>query len=148
MSSRLLSVAIASALSLPALAHAADAATDLDQVLVTATRTQISVEDSVVPAQVIDRAEIERSQATSLAQLLQGRAGIGLSNQGGLGKLTTLNLRGSESDHVLVLVDGVRIGSASAGLAAFQDLPLSQIERIEIVRGPRSSLYGSDAIGG
>lgn len=148
MSSRLLSVAIASALSLPALAHAADAATDLDQVLVTATRTQISVEDSVVPAQVIDRAEIERSQATSLAQLLQGRAGIGVSNQGGLGKLTTLNLRGSESDHVLVLVDGVRIGSASAGLAAFQDLPLSQIERIEIVRGPRSSLYGSDAIGG
>jgi vitamin B12 transporter len=148
MSSRLLSVAIASALSLPSLALAADAATDLDQVLVTATRTQISVEDSVVPAQVIDRAEIERSQATSLAQLLQGRAGIGVSNQGGLGKLTTLSLRGSESDHVLVLVDGVRIGSASAGLAAFQDLPLSQIERIEIVRGPRSSLYGSDAIGG
>ncbi|WP_045770588.1 TonB-dependent vitamin B12 receptor [Xanthomonas albilineans] len=148
MSSHLLSVAIASALFLPSLALAADAANDLDQVLVTATRTQIAVEDSVVPAQVIGRAEIERSQADSLAQLLQGRAGIGISNQGGLGKLTTLNLRGSESDHVLVLVDGVRIGSASAGLAAFQDLPLSQIERIEIVRGPRSSLYGSDAIGG
>lgn len=148
MSSRLLSVAIASALSLPAAAAHAEAASDLDQVLVTATRTQISVEDSVVPAQVIDRAEIDRSQASSLAQLLQGRAGIGISNQGGLGKLTTLNLRGSESDHVLVLVDGVRLGSASAGLAAFQDLPLAQIDRIEIVRGPRSSLYGSDAIGG
>ena len=73
---------------------------------------------------------------------------MNLTNQGGPGKLTTIFMRGAESDHVLVLVDGVRIGSATAGLAAFQDLPVDQIERIEIVRGPRSSLYGSEAIGG
>jgi vitamin B12 transporter len=144
----LLSLAIA--LGLPAIASAqtGDNATDLDQVSVTGTRTQVAVQDSLVPVQVISRDEIDRSQATSLTDLLAGRAGVGFSNQGGPGKLTTFNIRGTESDQVLVLVDGVRIGSASAGLAAFQDLPVSQIERIEIVRGPRSSLYGSEAIGG
>ena len=57
-------------------------------------------------------------------------------------------MRGTNSDHVLVMIDGLRIGSASLGTASFQDIPIDQIERIEIVRGPRSSLYGSDAIGG
>ncbi|MFT4198856.1 MAG: TonB-dependent vitamin B12 receptor [Pseudoxanthomonas sp.] len=144
---RLSLLAAALALGLPALARADDT-TDLDTLEVTSTRTAQAVADSLVPVQVIDRAEIERSQASSLADLLRGRAGITISNQGGLGKLTSFNIRGTESDHVLVLVDGVRIGSVTAGLAAFQDLPLAQIERIEIVRGPRSSLYGSEAIGG
>ena len=94
------------------------------------------------------REEIERTQARSLPDLLRGRAGINLSNQGGPGKLTSVFMRGSDSEHVLVLVDGVRIGSATAGLASFQDLPVDQIDRIEIIRGPRSSLYGSEAIGG
>lgn len=143
-----LAAAIVLALPVHAFAQSAEDATDLDDVVVTGTRTAVSVEDSLVPAQVIDRAEIERSQATSLAQLLNGRAGITLSNQGGLGKISGLNLRGAEADHVLVLIDGVRIGSATAGLPALQDLPVEQIERVEIVRGPRSSLYGSEAIGG
>ncbi|MEP6907424.1 MAG: TonB-dependent vitamin B12 receptor, partial [Pseudoxanthomonas sp.] len=143
-------LALAIALGLPAIAHAdiAADATDLDQVVVTGTRTEVALEDSLVPTQVIDREEIERTQARSLPELLKGRAGINLTNQGGAGKLTSVFLRGAESDHVLVLVDGVRIGSATAGLASFQDLPVDQIERIEIVRGPRSSLYGSEAIGG
>ncbi len=97
---------------------------------------------------VIDRAQIERSQAHSLPQLLRGRAGINLVNQGGLGKVSTLFLRGTESDHVLFLIDGVRVGSATSGLAALQDIPVELIDRVEIVRGPRSSLYGSEAIGG
>src|SRR5690606_30324069 len=59
-----------------------------------------------------------------------------------------MSIRGTETDHVLVLVDGVRMGAASAGPAMCHDLPVDQIDRIEIVRGPRSSLYGSEALGG
>ncbi|WP_062351425.1 TonB-dependent vitamin B12 receptor [Pseudoxanthomonas mexicana] len=140
-------LAAAVALALPFTASAQDA-TELDEVVVTATRTIVPLQDSLAPTQLITRDDIERSQSRSLVDLLKGRAGIGFSNQGGLGKLSTINIRGTESDHVLVLVDGIRIGSATAGLASFQDLPVDQIERIEIVRGPRSSLYGSEAIGG
>ncbi len=149
---RPLVLTVACALALPALVHAQTPATahatELDEVIVTATRTAITTDAALAPVEVIDRAAIERSQARSLPDLLRGRAGISMTNQGGAGKLTSLFLRGSESDHVLVLVDGVRIGSATSGLASFQDLPLELIERVEIVRGPRSSLYGADAIGG
>lgn len=137
------------AAALPALAAAqATAPVDLDRVVVTGTRTAVTVDASLAAVEVIDRAQIERSQAHSLPELLRGRAGITVGNNGGLGKQSSVFLRGSESNHVLVLVDGVRIGSANFDLAAFQDLPLQMVERIEIVRGPRSSLYGSDAIGG
>jgi vitamin B12 transporter len=150
---RSLPAAIAAALLLPAFAlptpaRADAAATDLDTVLVTANRSEQRLADSLVPAQVIERADIERSQARDLIELLRGRAGIDVGNTGGRGKLSSLFLRGTESDHVLVLVDGVKMNSATAGMAAIQDLPLAQIERIEIIRGPRSSLYGSEAIGG
>lgn len=140
--------AIAAVLAAPAHAQSADDASKLDQVVVTATRTAVTVDDALAAVDVITRADIDRSQARSLPELLRGRAGLTLVNQGGLGKLTTLFLRGAESDHVLVLIDGVRVGSATSGLVALQDLPLEEIERVEIVRGPRSSLYGSEAIGG
>ncbi|HEY5849449.1 MAG TPA: TonB-dependent vitamin B12 receptor [Lysobacter sp.] len=143
-------LAVACLLAAPALAHAQDTAgaTDLDQVIVTANRTAVTVNDALAPVEVIDAEQIRLSQARSLPDLLRGRAGITMSNQGGSGKLTTLFLRGTESDHVLVLVDGIRVGSATSGLTAFQDLPIEMIDRVEIVRGPRSSLYGADAIGG
>ena len=116
MTFRPLTTAVALALALPFHAAANDQATDLDEVLVTATRTPVALRDSLSPAQVIGRAEIERSQATSLQQLLAGRAGINLTNTGGLGKQTSLFLRGAGSNQLLVLVVGVRIGSATAGL--------------------------------
>ncbi|WP_313400590.1 TonB-dependent vitamin B12 receptor [Stenotrophomonas sp.] len=141
-------LSLALALALPGVATAQNAPTELDDITVTATRTPISIENSVVPVQVIDRAQIDRSQATTLQDLLRGRAGLDFTNQGGIGKITSLFLRGTNSNQVLVLVDGVRIGSATNGMATLQDLPIDQIERVEIVRGPRSSLYGSEAIGG
>lgn len=120
----------------------------LETVTVTATRTERSVEESLASVTVIDRDEIERRQAQSVQEVLRGVPGLSITNSGGLGKNTSVHLRGTESDHVLVLIDGVRAGSASSGTTAFQDIPIDQIERIEVVRGPRSSLYGSEAIGG
>ena len=143
-----LSCTLVLALSLPGIVFAADAAKDLDKVIVTATRTPATVDAALAAVEVIDRAQIDASSARSLPELLRGRAGITLINQGGLGKLSTLFMRGTESDHTLFLIDGVRVGSTTSGLTSLQDIPLAQIDHIEIVRGPRSSLYGADAIGG
>ena len=129
-------------------AFADDAAVDLDQIVVTATRTAQTQDQTLAAVSIIDRAEIERLQARTLADLLADTPGISIVNNGGLGKQTSVFVRGTESDHVLVLVDGIKLGSATAGAAAIQDIPVDQIERIEIVRGPFSSLYGSEAIGG
>jgi vitamin B12 transporter len=128
-------------------AHGASAI-ELDPINVTATRTAQTADQSLASVTVISRQDIERQQAHSVQGLLRGVAGISLANNGGAGKATSVFLRGTESDHVLVLIDGVKVGSATLGTTAFQDLPVAQIERIEIVRGPRSSLYGSEAIGG
>jgi vitamin B12 transporter len=141
--------ALAAALSLALVpAFAAEGQTDLEGVVVTATRTAQTQDQTLAAVTVIDRAEIERLQPTSVADLLRGTPGMMLANNGGPGKATSIFLRGTESDHVLVLVDGLKLGSATSGTASIQDIPVEQIERIEIVRGPFSSLYGSEAIGG
>lgn len=121
---------------------------ELAPVIVTADRTARSADETLVPVSVVTRADIEREQARSLEDVLRGLPGVSLSNNGGPGKSTSLYLRGTNADHVLVLIDGVKMGSATLGSVALQDIPVDQIERIEIVRGPRASLYGSEAIGG
>ncbi len=125
-----------------------DDVVNLDRVLVTGTRALDGQNPRLVANTIITREDIERLQPSSLGDLLQSQTGMQTTRLGGIGKESSLFLRGSESDHVLFLIDGVRVGSATAGKEAFQDLPLDQIDRIEIVRGPYSSLYGSDAIGG
>lgn len=126
----------------------AQAPMDLGTTVVTATRTAQTVDKTLAAVTVISRDDIERLQARSLEDVFETVPGAQVVNNGGLGQNTSLLLRGTNADHVLVLVDGIRVGSATLGLTAFQDLPLSQIDRIEVVRGPRSSLYGSEAVGG
>ncbi len=128
--------------------YAAEEPTELDQIIVTATRTAQTADETLAPVTVITREEIDRRQVNSVQEVLRGVPGLQITNNGGLGKFTGVFLRGTESDQVLVLIDGVRAGSVSNGTMAFEQLPIDQIERIEIVRGPRSSLYGSEAIGG
>lgn len=127
--------------------YAAQAVT-LEPVIVTASRTALGMDDALAAVTLLNRADIERHQPQSLIELLRGLPGIDITNNGGLGKVSSVLLRGSESGHVLVLIDGVKIGSATAGIGSLEQLPVEQVERIEIVRGPRSSLYGSEAIGG
>ena len=120
----------------------------LPETVVTATRIARTADETLAPVSVITRDDIERRQARSLPDLLRGLPGVAFTNTGGRGQQASLFLRGAESDHVLVLVDGVRVGSATTGLFALQHLPVALVERVEVVRGPRASLYGSDAVGG
>ncbi|WP_296056741.1 TonB-dependent receptor [uncultured Amphritea sp.] len=122
--------------------------TTLNTVLVTASRTAQSVDEALASVTVITRKDIERSQAITVADILQKTPSVMITNSGGIGKASSVYIRGTSTNDLLILVDGIRVGSATLGQVSIEELNLSQIERIEIVRGPRSSLYGSDAAGG
>jgi len=117
-------------------------------VFVTATRTPIAKNNVIADVTSISSEDIERAGSSSLPELLQRQPGIEISNLGGPGKVSTIGIRGTSSTHSIVLVDGIRLSAATTGFSAIEHIPLSQIEKIEIVRGPASSLYGQDAIGG
>ncbi|MDP3282028.1 MAG: TonB-dependent receptor plug domain-containing protein, partial [Nitrosomonas sp.] len=102
-------------------------------VIVTATRTAQTAESSLASVTVITRADIERQQARSIQDLLRGVPGVSISNSGGAGKNTSVFMRGTESDHILVMIDNIKVGSATSGATAFENIPIEQIERIEIV---------------
>ncbi|MEQ1601566.1 MAG: TonB-dependent receptor [Methylophilaceae bacterium] len=127
---------------------AADNAISLDEMVVTANRIPQSRESVLGDVTVIDQEEIERQGAGSITDLLRLQPGVEISSNGGAGKTSSIYLRGTNADHIVVLLDGLRINSATSGTTAFENIPLSQIEKIEILRGPASSLYGADAIGG
>ena len=144
---RQLRTVIAVALSVvlqPAFAVADDEAA----VIVTATRIPTRINEVIADVTVIDRAAIEQAGPATLPELLARQPGLHLVDNGGRGKIASIFMRGTGSAHALLLVDGMPFGSATTGQPSLHNLPLSQIERIEILRGPASSLYGSDAIGG
>lgn len=117
-------------------------------VVVTASRISQPRENVLADVTVIEQDDIERAGQSSLVELLQRQPGVETVASGGAGKATSVFLRGTNADHVVVMVDGLRVNSATLGTTSFESLPLAQIERIEILRGPASSLYGADAIGG
>lgn len=120
----------------------------LNEIVVTPTRTPQTMDHTLAATSVITRADIERSQAQNVMDLLERTPSVSITNSGGPGKKSSIHLRGTGTNQVLVLVDGMRYGSVTDGAAAIAQLPVSEIKRIEIVRGPRSSLYGADAVGG
>jgi len=122
--------------------------TVVDPVVVTATRTAQTADQTLAPVTIVSREEIERRQSLTTIDMLRGLPGVAMGNSGGPGRQTDLYLRGTNSNQVLFLVDGIKVGSATTGQTAFQNIPVDQIERMEVVRGPRSSLYGSEAAGG
>ena len=142
-----LAAAAASLVHVSPAVFAQRSAAALDPVVVTATRTPQRASDLVAEVTVLDRAAIERTEARTFAELVAQTPGIQFAANGGLGKSSSLFVRGLESRHVLLLVDGVRVGSATLGTPSLDNLPLAAIERIEIVRGPMTSLYGSGAMG-
>lgn len=120
----------------------------LSGVVVTATRTPTRADALVSDLVVVDRAAIEASTARTLPELLARQAGLQFTANGGAGKTSGVFIRGAEARHTLLLIDGVRYGSATAGIPAWDALPLDMIERIEVLKGPASALYGSDGVGG
>lgn len=119
-----------------------------EEITVTANRIEQPLSTVLAAITVIDRETIRQSSAQNLAGLLAGVPGMQFSPSGGQGAQTSLFMRGTESDHTLILVDGVQMTTNSGPAGRLEFIPLDQIERIEIVRGPRSSVYGSEAIGG
>ena len=119
-----------------------------DSYAVTAARGSQPIADVLADVTVIGAAEIARAGAQSLTELVQRQPGVEITQNGGPGSLSGIFLRGANRGQTVVLIDGIRIASSSAGATSLEAIPLDQIDRIEILRGPASSLYGADAIGG
>lgn len=130
-----------------AISHAL-AQTFLPDTVITASRVMQRAQDALPDVTLVTRADIERSQAKDVPTLLQNLAGMEITQSGGMGGVASLFMRGAESRHALVLVDGLPMNNLNFNLAALEHLPLNGIERIEVVRGNVSSLYGSAALGG
>ena len=128
----------------------AGAETDVGQVVVTATRTEMEIAESPQPISVITKETIAMAPEQTIPEIIQRAAGVLVTNNGPIGSITTANIRGSEAGQVLIMIDGRRINDVQNGQFDLSNLPLSkdEIERIEVLRGGASALYGADAMGG
>jgi vitamin B12 transporter len=122
--------------------------TRAEPVVVTAERHAQTANEALASVSVITREDIDNSQAQDLVDLLRSEAGVDIVRNGGPGQVTSLFLRGTNSNHTLILIDGVRASAATTGSFPFERISLADIDHIEIVRGPRAVLYGSEAVGG
>jgi len=142
-----LAIALAPSLAL-AQAPSREDALKLPETLITANRDVEQRSESSAASTVFTRADIERLRPASVPQLLTQVPGVQVANYGGRGAAYGLYIRGTSTAQTLVLIDGVRAGSATAGGAALQFLSVDQIERVEVLRGSRSAIHGADAMGG
>ena len=120
----------------------------LPEVVVTATRVLQPLTDLVADVTIVDRGQIQRSGAAGLGDVLARLPGVEMARNGGLGGITSVYLRGAETRFTALFIDGVRVDSQGTGGASWDVIPLSQVDRIEVLRGPAGAVYGSDAIGG
>ena len=144
---RLAVLPLALAAAFPAVAQP-QTTPQLKETVVSATRTSTRTDELVSDVVTINRAEIEKSAGRSLSEILARAPGVQFSSNGGLGKNSSIFIRGTETRHTLLLIDGVRYGSATAGAPSWDNIPVDMIERIEVLKGPASALYGSEAVGG
>jgi vitamin B12 transporter len=146
--SLIISTSLASTMSLSVQANVDVTDAELETITVTANRGAASLGDSLATQVVITRADIERIQPKSVLDMLATVSGLDISTSGGRGQASSVYMRGANASHTLVLLNGVRISSASLGSTNVQSIAPELVERIEIVKGPRAALWGSDAIGG
>ncbi|MDB5452185.1 MAG: TonB-dependent receptor [Caulobacteraceae bacterium] len=127
-----------------------DAGTEVEELVVTATRSEQRADGIGQTVTVLNRATIEASQAAVVSDLLAQTPGVAVSRNGGVGGTTSLRIRGAETDQTLVVIDGVRVNDPSqpGGGYNFANLLAGDIDKIEILRGAQSTLWGSQAIGG
>jgi vitamin B12 transporter len=137
-----------SVLTVPAPAPAANPNDPLNEIVITATRVPEPIDTALEPILIIDRAELAASLAIDVGDLLRLQPGLDIGRVGGPGQPESLFIRGANSDQSIIMIDGVRINEGTIGGAALQNLDPQLFERIEIVEGPRSAIYGTDAIGG
>ncbi|MFQ5964517.1 MAG: TonB-dependent receptor domain-containing protein [Candidatus Scalinduaceae bacterium] len=121
---------------------------DIEEIIVTATRTETPISQLADSVTIISREQIEQQKATTIFEALRSVPGLNLRKSGSIGRLTNVTIRGSSTSQVLVMIDGVQVNSPTTGSFNFSNLTTDNIERIEVVRGPQSTLYGSDAMGG
>ena len=145
---RLNPIATLLALSFAPAAFAVDKLAALDPVLVTATRQEMRASELLADVSVIDREEIERTGQGTITELLARQPGIQTASNGGPGTSTNFYIRGARPDQTKVLIDGIAINSVDLSGSPLRFVPLADVERIEILRGPAATLYGADAVGG
>ncbi|MDM2811527.1 TonB-dependent vitamin B12 receptor BtuB [Citrobacter sp. Cpo103] len=123
--------------------------TSPDTLVVTANRFQQPVNTVLAPTEIVTREDIDRWQSKDLTDVMRRLPGVDVAQNGGMGQSSNIYIRGAEVRHTLVLIDGIPLAkSGITGIADFSQIPLSLIQRIEMIRGPRSAVYGADAIGG
>lgn len=132
----------------PQITLLAQAPVSLQQTVITATRLPQTLTDSLADVTVIDQTTIERSGAIGLADVLARQPGIEFARNGGPGGTTGVFVRGGETRFTAVYIDGIRVDSQATGGAPWEAIPLAQIDRIEVLRGPAAAVYGSDALAG